>query len=57
MPIGKASFNDEQLKENLDVLMQAIIKARPAAVKGAYVKSAYISSTMGPSVRLDPLKF
>jgi large subunit ribosomal protein L1 len=57
VPIGKASFNDEQLKENLDVLMQAIIKARPAAVKGAYVKSAYISSTMGPSVRLDPLKF
>ncbi len=57
VPIGKASFTEEQLQQNLNTLMQAIIKARPAAAKGTYLRSVYISSTMGPSIRVNPLKF
>ena len=56
-PIGKASFTEEQLNENLRVLMDAIIKAKPATAKGTYVRSLYMSSTMGPSIRLNSLKF
>ena len=56
-PIGKISFGDEKLNENLRALMEAIIKAKPAAAKGTYVRSLFISSTMGPSVRLNPVKF
>ncbi len=56
-PIGKVSFGQEKLVENLKALMDAIIKAKPAAAKGTYVKSLYLSSTMGPSVRVNPLKF
>jgi len=56
-PIGKASFTSEQLTENLRVLMEAIIKAKPASAKGTYVRSLYMSSTMGPSIRLNSLKF
>ena len=56
-PIGKASFTEEQLNENLRVLMEAIIKAKPATAKGTYVRSLYMSSTMGPSIRLNSLKF
>ena len=56
-PIGKASFTNEQLTENLRVLMEAIIKAKPATAKGTYVRSLYMSSTMGPSIRLNSLKF
>ena len=56
-PIGKASFGQQKLVENLNALMDAIIKAKPAAAKGTYVKSLYLSSTMGPSVRVNPLKF
>ena len=56
-PIGKASFGPEKLQENLQVLMDAINKAKPAAAKGTYVRSLYLSSTMGPSVRVNPLKF
>ena len=56
-PIGKASFGTEKLNENLSTLMEAIIKAKPAAAKGTYVRSLYLSSTMGPSVRVNPLKF
>ena len=56
-PIGKVSFGKEKLQENLSVLMEAINKAKPAAAKGTYMKSVYLSSTMGPSVRVNPLKF
>ena len=56
-PIGKASFGQQKLVENLNALMDAIIKAKPAAAKGTYIKSLYLSSTMGPSVRVNPLKF
>ena len=56
-PVGKASFEEAKLEENLRTLMEAIIKAKPAASKGTYIKSLYLSSTMGPSVRLNPLKF
>ena len=52
-PIGKKSFGAEKLKENLTVLMDAIIKARPAAAKGTYLKSIVLSSTMGPGVKLN----
>ena len=55
-PIGKASFGPEKLGENLQVLMDAINKAKPAAAKGTYVRSLYLSSTMGPSVKVNPLK-
>ena len=56
-PIGKASFESEKLTENLRTLMEAIIKAKPAAAKGAYIKSAVLSSTMGPGIKLNSLKF
>ena len=56
-PIGKVSFGAEKLNENLKTLMDAINKAKPAAAKGTYVRSLYVSSTMGPSVRMNPLKF
>ena len=56
-PIGKVSFGQQKLQENLSALMEAINKAKPAAAKGTYVRSLYLSSTMGPSVRVNPLKF
>ena len=56
-PIGKVSFGVEKLNENLKTLMDAINKAKPAAAKGTYIRSLYLSSTMGPSVRVNPLKF
>ncbi len=56
-PIGKASFGPEKLGENLQVLMDAINKAKPSAAKGTYVRSLYLSATMGPAVRVNPLKF
>ncbi len=56
-PIGKASFENAKLEENLRTLMEAIIKAKPAAAKGAYIKSAVLSSTMGPGIKLNSLKF
>ena len=56
-PIGKVSFGTEKLCENMQTLMDAINKAKPAAAKGTYVRSLYLSSTMGPSVRVNPLKF
>ena len=56
-PIGKASFGPEKLQENLQVLMDAIIKAKPAAAKGTYVKSLYLTATMGPAIKVNPLKF
>jgi len=56
-PVGKASFEADKLTENLRTLMEAIIKAKPAAAKGAYIKSAVLSSTMGPGIKLNSLKF
>lgn len=56
-PIGKASFGAEKLQENFDTLMGAIVKAKPAASKGQYIKSCAVTSTMGPSVRINPSKF
>jgi large subunit ribosomal protein L1 len=53
-PIGKASFTEEQLCENLQTLMEAVNKARPSALKGQYLKSVAISSTMGPGLKLNP---
>ncbi len=51
-PIGKVSFGPEKLKENMDALMDAIIKAKPAAAKGQYVRSCVVASTMGPGIRV-----
>ena len=56
-PIGKASFGPEKLQENLQVLMDAINKAKPAAAKGTYIKSLYLTATMGPAIKVNPLKF
>ena len=56
-PIGKVSFGGEKLKENLDALMDAIVKAKPAATKGQYIKSVTVASTMGPGVKINANKF
>ena len=56
-PIGKKSFEPAKLNENLKVLMEAIIKAKPAAAKGTYLKSVVIASTMGPGIKVNGLKF
>ena len=56
-PIGKASFGVEKLQTNFEALMGAVIKARPAACKGQYVKSCVVASTMGPGVKVNPAKF
>ena len=53
VPIGKASFTEEQLADNFQTLMDAVIKAKPSTLKGAYIKSATLSSTMGPGVKLN----
>lgn len=55
-PIGKVSFTEEQLAENFNTLMDAIIKAKPASAKGTYMKSVTVASTMGPGVKVNPLK-
>ena len=55
-PIGKASFTEEQLSDNFQTLMGAINKAKPAAVKGQYLKSVTLTSTMGPGVKVNPIK-
>ena len=56
-PIGKVSFGPEKLKENFDALMGAVVKAKPAAAKGQYVRSCVVASTMGPGVKINPAKF
>ncbi len=55
-PVGKASFTLEMLQENFQTIAEAIIKAKPSGAKGQYIKSVALSSTMGPSVKLNPLK-
>ena len=55
-PIGKASFGQEKLAENFNALAQAIIKAKPAAAKGQYMRSVVVASTMGPGVKINPQK-
>ena len=57
VPVGKASFETEKLQQNLNALMGAIVKARPATLKGTYMKSATLTSTMGPGVKLDTVQF
>lgn len=52
-PIGKISFSEEQLLENARTFLESIVKARPAAAKGQYLKGVYISTTMGPGIRID----
>ena len=56
VPIGKASFTEEQLADNFQTLIDAINKARPAAVKGQFLKSVTLAPTMGPGVKLNPVK-
>ena len=56
-PAGKVSFGPEKLGENISTLMDAIVKAKPAAAKGTYIKSCVIASTMGPGVKVNPNKF
>ena len=56
VPIGKASFTEEQLSDNFQTLMGAITKARPSTLKGQYLKSVTIAPTMGPGVKLNPIK-
>ena len=56
-PIGKVSFGAEKLQENLDALMAAIVKAKPASTKGQYIKSCVIATTMGPGIKLNVAKF
>ena len=56
-PIGKASFSEEQLTQNLNALMDAIVKARPSALKGQYLRSITLASTMGPGVKVSVAKF
>jgi len=55
-PIGKASFGKEKLQDNFDALMGAIIKAKPSAAKGQYLRSVVVSTTMGPGIKLNPSK-
>ena len=57
VPLGKASFDEGKLSENLRTLMEAIIKAKPAAAKGTYIRSAVLSSTMGPGIKLNAIRF
>ena len=56
-PVGKVSFGSEKLKENIDALMAAIVKAKPAATKGQYIKSCTVATTMGPGIKLNTGKF
>src|SRR5690554_1146133 len=55
-PIGKASFDLDKLQDNFKTLMEVLIKAKPASAKGQYMKSVTVSSTMGPGVKINPVK-
>ena len=56
-PIGKVSFSEEQLKDNYNALIEAILKAKPSALKGQYLKSVTLSTTMGPGVKINTAKY
>ena len=56
-PVGKKSFEPAKLQENIDTLMTAIVRARPASAKGQYLRSIVVSSTMGPGIKLNPSNF
>ena len=56
VPVGKASFTEEQLANNFHTLMDAIIKSKPAAAKGQYLRSVVLTSTMGPGIKINPVK-
>ncbi len=56
-PIGKVSFGADKLKENLEALMGAIVKAKPAAAKGQYIRSCVVATTMGPGIKINSAKF
>ena len=55
-PIGKVSFGDQKLKENFHALLGAVVKAKPSAAKGQYIKSCVVASTMGPGIKINPAK-
>jgi large subunit ribosomal protein L1 len=55
-PIGKASFGKEKLEENFNAIYDAVLKAKPAAAKGQYIKSAVVTSTMGPGIKINAAK-
>ena len=55
VPLGKLSFSDDQLVDNANALMQAIVRAKPATAKGKYLISVHVASTMGPGVPIDPV--
>ena len=57
VPVGKASFTEEQIADNYKALMYVVVKARPSAAKGQYLKSVTITSTMGPGIKLNPIRF
>ena len=57
VPIGKASFSEEQLADNFQTLIDAVVKAKPAAAKGQYIKSLVVASTMGPGVKVNTSKY
>ncbi|MDR2888585.1 MAG: 50S ribosomal protein L1, partial [Lachnospiraceae bacterium] len=57
VPIGKASFDEEKLQENFTALMEAIVKARPSALKGQYLRSITLAATMGPGVKVSVAKY
>lgn len=57
VPVGKASFTEEQLQQNFDALLEAIVKAKPSALKGQYLRSITLTSTMGPGVKVSVAKF
>ena len=56
-PIGKVSFGVEKLQENMDTLVRAVVKAKPAAAKGQYIRSCTVAATMGPGVKVNSAKY
>ena len=56
-PIGKASFGVEKLEQNFNTLINAVVKAKPAAAKGQYLKSVVVASTMGPGIKISTAKY